>query len=97
MATELFTDSQGRTQSRDTETGAEAGAAAATAAASTAAGLGAREKNHGTAPGKSPQPKMSDFGGDLGQYGEAMRKWRNEQDADPENQGQKRALKAMQK
>jgi len=44
---------------------------------------------------KAPMPKQSDFDGDLKAYGEAMRKWRIEQDADSDNIAQKQALRNM--
>jgi hypothetical protein len=39
-----------------------------------------------------PVPKAADFGGDMTRFAEAMRKWRERQQADPEVQARKRAL-----
>jgi hypothetical protein len=41
---------------------------------------------------KISPPKQADFGSDLKAYGEAMRKWRMEQESNPANIAQKKAL-----
>lgn len=51
-------------------------------------GLGMLEKK-----AKGPMPKMSDYGGDLKAYGEAMRRWRSGDSG--ENEAQRRALSKM--
>ena len=46
--------------------------------------------------GKRPVPKAADFGGDMKAFGEALRKYREEENADTDTQARKRALGRMQ-
>lgn len=98
MGQEIYTDNTGQRVVRTTKSDADiAGAEDTARMGSTAgAGLGAMEKNAGTAkkPGAKPMPKQSDYP-DLGSYGEAMRQWRNTQDSSTDAQAQKKALGSM--
>jgi hypothetical protein len=97
MAEERFHDSTGHLTSRITKSDKDVAGAQDTERLQSAAGLGARQKGGASnTTSKRPMPKQADYGS-LGAWSAAMRQYRKEQDEDPENQGQKRALAGMAK
>lgn len=80
-----------RNYTRTVKSGADVANAQATAKMTDASGLGSK----GAKPKKRPMPRQSDFGADVRAYGEAVRKWRQEEESDPDNQARQRALNRM--
>jgi len=93
MAEERTWDPQNRRYvTRVTKTGADVANAQSTERMTNAAGLGSLQKKSARTP-----PKASDYGGDMKAYGEAMRRFRVDEEADPDSQARTRALNRMKK
>lgn len=75
---------------RTVKSGEDVANAQSTERMTNAAGLGSREKKSSRQP-----PKASDFAGDMRAYGEALRKFRVEEESNPDSQAKSRALARM--
>jgi hypothetical protein len=91
--TEITEYDAGRGQhfTRTVKSGADVANAQATQKMQDASRLGTQ----GAKPKRRPAPKQSDFGADLKAWREATRKWRAEEDADPDSQARQRALSRL--
>ena len=94
MAETFYNPNTGRNETRETKS-ADDGAAAQTASkpgSPANAGLGSFAPR---AKKRKPMPMLFEYNGDKAAHGEAIRKWRQELDEQPETQGQKKALGEM--
>lgn len=78
-----------RYMTRTVKSGDDVANAVATAKMQDASGLGSKEKK-----AKRPPPKQADYP-DMATYGAAVRKWRLDDEADPDSQARSRALSKM--
>ena len=94
MAETFYNPNTGRNETRKTSTAEDqTNAATASKTGSTAnAGLGSFATR---AKKRKPMPMLFEYNGDKAAHSEAIRKWRQELDEQPETQGQKKALGEM--